>query len=248
MGPILFLTAGQTQALQHAQQTLRHQGFSFTSAPTGAVTHLLLPVPSFDGDGTVKGGGDLPALLAQLPKQVTIIGGNLSHPALAGYRTIDLLQDPHYLAMNARITAHCALSIAAQRLPCTLDDIPILIIGWGRIGKCLAQLLQGMGANVTVAARKPADRAALASLGFSAISTKHIEPNTYRLIYNTAPETILAHCEGNALKIDLASSPGISGKDVLWARGLPNQYAPESSGKLIAEAIISHLSETEAII
>jgi len=243
MGPILFLTAGQTQALSHAQQALRQQGFSFTSAPTQSVTHLLLPVPSFDGDGTIKGGGELPALLAQLPKQVTVIGGNLSHPALAGYHTIDLLQDPHYLAINARITAHCALSIAAQRLPCTLDDIPVLVIGWGRIGKCLAQLLQGLGANVTVAARKATDRAALASLGFSAVSTTQMDPGAHGLIFNTAPQMLLDHCQGNALKIDLASSPGIGGTDVLWARGLPNQYAPESSGKLIAEAIISHLSE-----
>lgn len=248
MGPILFLSAGHTEALQQACGVLQQQGFSFTTEPSPAVTHLLLPVPSFDTDGTVKGGSDLGTLLAQLPEDVTVIGGNLTHPALAGSKTVDLLQNARYLAMNARITAHCALALAAQQLSSTLDDIPILIIGWGRIGKCLAQLLRAIGAQVTVAARKETDRAALASLGIDTVPVSRIDPSQYGLIFNTAPEMVLPHCDCNALKIDLASKPGIGGKDVVWARGLPNKAVPVSSGKLIAEAVISYLSETEAVI
>ena len=50
-------------------------------------------------------------------------------------------------------------------------------------------------------------------------------------------------CFGNALKIDLASKPGIGGSDVIWARGLPGKDAPESSGELIAKTIIRLMEE-----
>lgn len=247
MTPMLLLAAGHTQALEHAYQWLQTQGFPCTKMPSQAVTHLLLPVPSFDPDGTVKGGTKLDALLAQLPKDIAVIGGNLDHPLLKNYQKIDLLQDAHYLAMNARITAHCALSLAMQKCSCILVDTSVLVIGWGRIGKCLAQLLQALGADITVAARKETDRAALASLGMNAIPTDGIQPSKYDVIFNTAPEMLLPYCDGNALKIDLASTPGIGGSDIIWARGLPNKQVPESSGKLIAESVTSYLSGTEAI-
>ena len=201
------------------------------------MTHLLLPVPSFEPDGTIKGGGDPEALLKALPKDITIIGGNLDHPAVNNYEKIDLLRDPLYLAKNAQITAHCAIALAASKTQYTLPDTPTLVIGWGRIGKCLTQLLRGLKVPVTVAARKEVDRATLTSLGIAATDTAHIPAESFGIIFNTAPELVLSHCPGNALKIDLASKPGITGDDVILAPGLPNRNAPLSSGKLIAETI-----------
>lgn len=247
MTPKLLLTSGHTQALQYAYHRLLQQNFPFTTTPSQAVTHLLLPVPSFGPDGTIKGGAELDILLAQLPKDITIIGGNLDHPLLKSYNKIDLLKDAYYLAMNARITAHCALSLATQKLSCILDDTSILVIGWGRIGKCLTQLLKAFATDITVATRNAKDRATLASLGINAIPLNEIIPAKYGLIYNTAPEMILPHCNGDALKIDLASKPGIDGDDVIWSRGLPNKMAPKSSGKLIAETVATYLTEKEVI-
>jgi hypothetical protein len=54
---------------------------------------------------------------------------------------------------------------------------------------------------------------------------------------------VLSECPGKALKIDLASQPGIGGNDVIWARGLPGKNAPESSGKLIAQTVLRKLEE-----
>ena len=41
-----------------------------------------------------------------------------------------------------------------------------------------------------------------------------------------------------AIAMELASSPGMSGDHIISARGLPGKYAPEESGKLIAETFI----------
>jgi hypothetical protein len=40
---------------------------------------------------------------------------------------------------------------------------------------------------------------------------------------------------------------GIGGEDVLWAKGLPAIYAPESSGKLIADTVKRLLNKEEAL-
>ena len=242
----LLLPYGQTAALEHACSLLKQDGFSFTQTPDDRVTHLLLPVPSFDPDGSVKGGGDLKRLLPCLPADITVIGGNLASVP-DGYRKLDLLQDSLYVSQNAAITAHCAIRLALTQLPCILEGCPVLVIGWGRIGKCLARLLRQLDACVTVAARKETDRAMLLALGYNSADANALRPDAYRVIFNTAPHLLLPECEANALLIDLASSPGITGSQVIWARGLPGKDAPESSGALIAQRIAAYFTEKEVL-
>jgi dipicolinate synthase subunit A len=171
-----------------------------------------------------------------------VFGGNIRN---APYKTVDLLQDETYLAQNAAITAHCALKIILEQLPITLDGCETLLIGWGRISKCLAPMLKNLGANVTIASRKASERAILEANGFTAVESGQIKAQTYRLIVNTAPIPILeeSQCGSDAVLIDLASQRGISGDRVIWARGLPGKHAPESSGILIAKTVLRHLGK-----
>lgn len=244
LGNSLIYPVGNTAACRYAALFLKKAGVRLVDHPTPEVTHLLLDVPSFGADGKLRGGGDVEEILRMLPPKITVVGGNLSHPALAGYKTMDLLKDAQYLAVNAAITADCALRVAAPKMTATFADSPALVIGWGRIGKCLGQLLTGLGTEVTFAARKEADRAMIKALHFEAVDMDgmaQVLPKC-RLIFNTAPEMVvhkalLALCE-NAVKIDLASKLGMEGEDVIWARGLPGIHAPESSGKLIAETFM----------
>lgn len=243
MNELIFYCAGSSRALYYAAAFLMEEGAIFLPCPDHTVTHLLLPIPSFEADGSIKGGGDLTEILARLPKTVTVIGGNLKRPELAEYETLDLLEDPWYLARNASITAHCALELALAKLPITLEKCPVLIVGWGRIGKCLAKLLHGLGACVTVAARKESRRVMIDALGYQSCAIEDIRTEKYRLIINTVPAMVLPAAPGTALKMDLASVPGIGGKDVMQARGLPGKLAPESSGTLIAQTITQWIKE-----
>lgn len=241
MNDILFYIAGSSDALKYAQTFLTNWGFSFASEPCDKVTHLLLPVPSLNDAGDIRGGGALSQILEKLPKNITLIGGNLDCRLLDGYTVIDLLKDPYYLASNAAITAHCALKLLLQKLPVCLENASILIIGWGRIGKCLAAILRNLGARVTVSARKPTDRAMLEALGYET-DTVPPAPDRYRAVFNTAPETVLPEANAamfpkDCLMIDLASKQGIAGTNVQIARGLPGKDAPESSGRLIASCV-----------
>lgn len=232
----LIYPVGTTEAVRYAARFLR---LPLVDHPTPDATHLLLDVPLRHSHGDVE------TILERLPQGITVIGGNLDIPALEGYRKIDLLTDTEYLAQNASITAHCAVKLALPYLGITLERCPVLILGWGRIGKCLARLLKGLGAEVTVAARKEADRAMLRALGYRAVEFPQLSRmlHGFRLIYNTVPEKILSESTTfptECVKIELASRPGLPG-EVIDGRGLPGKLAPESSGRLIAETILRRI-------
>lgn len=240
----VILPIGSSTAITFASEVIQQKGFRVVDTPSTHVTHLLLPVPAWESPGVIKGGIPLYPLLQQLPESVTVIGGNLDVPELEKYPKFDLLKNTDYLAENAAITAHCALRLMLPMLPCTAEKLPVLVIGWGRIGKCLAQLLRGIGARVTVAARKQEDRAILRALGYEAVEFP-LDPTPYRVIFNTVPHPVLDAQPCKALKIDLASVKGMAGADVIHARGLPGKDAPESSGQLIAKTVIQYLSGKE---
>jgi len=240
--PLLLYPVGTSESCRYASSFLEKAGFSLTDHPCPEITHLLLDVPSKESEG-------LEGLLRMLPDSVTVIGGNLTQDSLKHYRTVDLLKEPYYLAANAAITAECALRFAAPYLKTTFAGSHALILGWGRIGKCLAQLLSACGCSVTVAARKESDRAMLKALGFGAVDFPEITGvlTHCRILFNTVPDLPPDnHFPDNWTKgiaIDLASHPGMQCSSVIPARGLPGKYAPESSGKLIAESILRLIKE-----
>ena len=235
----ILYAAGGSRALTCAAEELEKRGVHIADAPSMDVTHLLLPVPC------KMEARELLGLLAQLPTDVTVLGGNLNRGELAGYRCEDLLKDERYLGENAMITADCALRVAAERMSVTWQRCPVLVLGWGRIGKCLGRLLKALGAEVSIAARKESDRAMITALGCEAedIAQLNYILKRYRVVFNTVPypvlsEEQLAHCRKDCIKIELASSPGIAGENVVSARGLPGKLAPESSGALIARTVL----------
>ena len=237
MNPCLIYIAGNNPATHYAGRFLQEAGYAVTETPSGDVTHALLPVPYFEDSKLWDEAA------AKLPSDVTIFGGNLTGPGFTGYQTVDLLKNEYYLAENAAITADCAVRIAGSHLGVVFRDCPVLVLGCGRIGKCLAKVLAALGSNVTVAARKETDRAMAQALGYH-ISDFSGDLSKYRLIFNTAPAPILPEMQlPNCIKIDLASQKGIAGNDVIWARGLPGKMLPESSGKLIAKTVLDLLSQ-----
>ena len=249
MNKFVLYPVGSSDSCQYAAIFLTQEGFTLTDHPSPDITHLLLDTPTFNEKGLLRNGTSLQELLRMLPESVTVIGGNLRQDYLCGYRTIDLLQDPYYLAKNAAITAECALHVAAQHMQATFADSTALILGWGRIGKCLAKLLSALGCSVTVAARKESDRAMLESFGYRAVDFSQVPQvlQSHTLLFNTVPAVPL-HSDiltnwSQGVALDLASDPGMAGTQMIPARGLPGKYAPESAGKLIAGTITRFYKE-----
>lgn len=240
-----ILCVQRSEAIRCAAQKLSEMGLHITYTAAPDVTHMLLPIPSFP-----TGDEYLAHILADLPDDVVISGGNLHSMLLAAYRTVDFLQDPDYLAENAAITAKCAMRIVEEKLPVSLQDCPVLVLGWGRIGKCLCRLLQQAGADVTCAARKGSDRAMLHALGCRGISIEEarLEASRYQVILNTIPAMVIPVLvsQPGAVILELASKPGMCGAHIVDARGLPGKMAPDESGELIARTFLRLIREKEA--
>lgn len=238
MDSILVYPIGISESCRYAAGDLQKRGIPLTDHPSPEITHLLLDVPSVPEERRLR------ELLRMLPMSMTVIGGRLNPDCLTDYRKMDLLTDPLYLAKNAAITAECALRVAAPYLKRTFTDSPALILGWGRIGKCLAKLLSSLGCPVTVAARKESDRALLTVMGYRAVDFSDVPRalGQCEILFNTVPDlplhSSIVDSRNHVISIDLASAPGIPGDSVIPARGLPGKYAPESSGRLIAETIL----------
>lgn len=222
----------RSNAIRHAATELRSLGLHVADKAEPDAAHVLLPVPSFS-----SGDGYLAHILADLPDDVVISGGNLHSELLRGYRTVDFLKDPYYLAENAAITARCALRIVEKELKKSAEGCNVLIVGWGRIGKCLGQLLNKSKAKVTIAVRKDTDRAMIQALGSRSISIADAakELMHYDVIINTVPEMVLPNMvtQPGCIALELASQPGMSGMNLIDGRGLPGKLAPRESGNLI---------------
>lgn len=236
MKPLTICIPVATPALFHAGQILADAGATLTSAPDDAEC-LLYPAPT------------PPEAMGDYTCDKLIIGGNLDflRPCVGH---LDLLKDPYYVAANAAITAEAALGIILSNLECSITEAEILILGWGRIGKCLTHQLKALNAKLTVFARKSEDRSMLRALGYSPITPEEL-PNAlpkFRCIVNTAPAPILTEDDVKQLrsdcyKLDLASVRSIPGDGVLHAKGLPGKCKPEASGNLIANTIVYHLED-----
>lgn len=222
--PCLYISPGP--ALDFARQYLAKAGFAVADRIGENVTHILLPIPSRE-------------IPENVPPGCKLIGGNIPGG-------IDLLKDPFYLAQNAAITAQGALSIALNRLPVCLWEVPCLILGFGRIAQCLARLLKAMGVRVSIAARREEALAMAEALGHEALPLENLSCKGYQLIFNTVPAELGLKEEDfdpGAVKIDLASVPALPGADMIHARGLPGKLLPESSGKLIAQRVAYYLKK-----
>ena len=160
--------------------------------------------------------------------------------------------------LNAVPTAEGAVQLAMENLPITLHSCRALVLGYGRVGRALARTLQGLGAFVTVGARRYEQLALAETDGCTAQKLEDLAGWLcgYDLVINTIPARILSRREledtkADCLIIDLASKPGgvdlaaagELGRTVIWALSLPGKVAPVTAGAAIKQTIYNMLRE-----
>ena len=202
-------------------------------------------------------------LWARLRYDQLLLGGmtgDLSRRLMADYglTLLDYYDREETQVANAVPTAEGALQLAMESTDRTLHDSRCLIIGYGRIGRLLADRLLALGAEVTVSARKYGDLAWIEAWGCRGVQTGALtgQLDRFDLIFNTAPALIL---DGTRLRetredcviIDLASAPG--GVDLEAAKrlsrraipapGLPGKVAPRTAAAAIRDSVYHILEE-----
>lgn len=191
-----------------------------------------------------------------LPERAKIYCCGPRHPEVVDERIVDLWTDEQLLRDNAWLTAEGAVSAAMRASATAMRGLRAMVIGWGRIGAALTELLTGIGAKVTVASRSETGRHRAIERGAEAVDTEKIEkalPNQ-KLVFNTAPAMVLnaermKDVDRDAMMIDLASMPYGIDLRAAWQNGLrawrepgvPGRYCPESA----AEAMLRALERAE---
>ena len=229
---------------------------------------VVLPLPVAAPGGKLNAPlaeGELPlerVFAALRPGQVICAGRvDPATEVLAGDRGLvlhDYFAREELAVANAVPTAEGAIQIAREEMPVTLHGSRVLVIGYGRLGKALAPRLAGLGAKVSVAARKYADLAWAEGFGFGTEHTGELIGWLcgYDLIVNTVPVPVLGEEELKELKpecvvIDLASLPGgvdfraaeALGIKAVQALSLPGRVAPATAAAYLRSTICHILNE-----
>ena len=175
-----------------------------------------------------------------------------------GVQSTDLLKREEFSVLNTIATAEGTIQIAMEETQRTVHGTNVLIMGFGRIGKVLAKMLDGIGAKVYCEARKDEDISWIKAYGYNPIHLNDLDENLnkFDIIINTIPFQLLNADKLDLVKpeaviIDLASNPG--GVDrkaareknikVIWALSLPAKVAPLTSAEFIKETLYHVLKE-----
>ncbi|MDR1736571.1 MAG: hypothetical protein LBR85_06870 [Oscillospiraceae bacterium] len=175
----------------------------------------------------------------------------------------DFLQRDDFSVLNAIPTVEGAIQVAINNTTRTIHASRCCVIGFGRIGKLLAERLCAFGAYVSVAARKAGDIAWIRARGYTAINSMRLEARLCDedIIFNTVPHMMLTYARLTELKkgcllVDLASAPGgidfkaaeRLGINAKWALSLPGKVAPESAAGYLRDTLMTILREREIMI
>lgn len=173
-------------------------------------------------------------------------------------KVIDILKREELAVLNAVSTAEGTIKIAIEEAPKNLHRSNVLILGFGRVGKILSNMLKGLGANVACEARKNSDLAWIKAYGYEPIPISDLKENLnkYDIIINTIPYIILykdnlENVRKDAIVIDLASHPGGVDRDAIkekqikfiWALSLAGKVSPVTSAEFIKETLYNIFTE-----
>lgn len=166
-----------------------------------------------------------------------------------GWQMQSVFEDEAYQMENAWLTAEEALYLAMKQKRCAFYRAKCMVVGYGRIGSALTRMLRGMGAEVTVAARKEAARKAA---GENSIPMEGIKEciSSMDYIFNTVPSPVMGKRElekmrKEAILMELASAPyGIDMEAALELQlpvqiegGIPGRYCPMQAARAWLEGI-----------
>ena len=220
---------------------------------------ILLPLP-LDESRT-----PLAQLLRAAKPGAVALGGRLSAQAKtiaqeAGVELVDYYARPELAIYNAIPTAEGCIGILLRESTRTLWSANILLLGFGPVGQALGVRLAALGADVTVCARRPEQRALAESLGLrgAELARLGVLAPAFDRVVNTIPapvltEPVLTALRPGSLIVDLASKPGGTnfaaaqrlGLRAIHALSLPAVCAPETAGEAVARTVLAILRERE---
>ena len=210
--------------------------------------------------GLAHQNGNIPVLGGLIPEELYKKAKEIKIDMIDYYSSEKLQQ------LNALPSAEGAIAAAMGFSDKVLEGMPVLVCGYGRIGKILASKLRSLGAKVIVCVRREEVVCELVMSGYEAVRINEIKAlksaiKSSEIIFNTVPSqvftrSVIDDCNHHPIYIEIASSPG--GIDINAARekgialyflpSLPGKYAPVSAGEYIFETLKELLCERGIVL
>lgn len=227
------------------------QGLPYTELKQMKADVYILPLPvTRDGKQLYTPECDdlIPVsfLTEVLPSDAAVFAGRTDDPRWSDYSVSE-----YFALQNAIPTAEGALMLAMQNRNTVLCGSSVGVIGFGKIGRAVAERFHRIGADISVFARREEVRREIRGLGYAAYGIDAIGKNECSLLINTVPERILNHGILSALSketffLELASPPYGADPDLLRelglrnlvASGIPGRYFPKTAGIAVAKTVL----------
>ena len=264
MAYLAEMLANENEVIVYGQNKVKNRHIIQADSLQNAIEQsevIIGPIPfSKDGENvyTEDGVDNIPIKgLIQNAKGKTIIAGAISREIydIAQNNNVivmDLMQSESLTVLNTIATAEGTVEVAIRRTQKIIHGSKVLILGFGRVAKVVADKFAGLSAEVTCAARKQEAFAWIEAFGYKCTNINELGENLreYDIIINTPPTLILNRSRLQKLKkdclvIDLASRPGgvdlVAAKELginfEWALALPGKVAPLTAAEHIKRTI-----------
>ena len=170
----------------------------------------------------------------------------------------DFMEDEELALYNTIATAEGIILEALLHKDTNLHKSNVLVLGYGRCGKILADKLKGLSAHVTVCSRDLQELAQANAFGLEIFSLEELvlSIGQFEYIFNTIPAKILEKedlqlLQQDAIILDISSGPGcidpettasLTGRFYHCA-GLPGKYAGYSSACRLVQYVLTKLPQ-----
>lgn len=221
----------KTVGLKTALPTLStDEIFSFAEA-------VVLPIPCTK-DGKTVLGTDIPLSLFANPS--LILWGGALPPFLRSLPLAhDFLEDEPFTLSNALLTAQGGIAYALGATKRGFWGIDAAVLGFGRIGGFLTEMMRGFAVPISVYARREEVLTRASLLGFQAKKWQEPLSVPERVVFNTIPQEINGlSFSPSSLVIDLGGGLAhYASHPVTSLRGLPGIFSPKAAGEIVYKTL-----------
>ena len=161
----------------------------------------------------------------------------------------NIIHDEIFAVENCIQTAEAALMLMIRATNASIFDLKISVLGYGRLGKSVINILDKLGLDIAVHTSDYLERASAHMTTCNVFDLNSSIENA-DVIINTIPAKVLPQDKLKCAKkscyiLDLASYSSVENADISAlglsydnALGLPGKHSPKSAGKILTDAIL----------
>lgn len=179
--------------------------------------------------------------LGGITESKLIIGGPFNEEIKSKYNVIDLTSKEDFKLLNSIPTAEGVINKMIKELPITIYGSNVLVLGYGFCGKKISEYTRALGASTSILTMNQNEIYQSSKEEYRVLDdVNKVIIDDYNFVINTIPVRLinLNKVDKNSFKfIDITNAYQYKDNWFIKMRGIPGQYSPETSGKIIGSLV-----------